>query len=83
MNNDGIRRADETTEDIDDLSIVDATDASLGLTNIGDVPADDWASDTGPTQSDEAAPHGVSDELVDEDVSEDGRRIEFDRRRGE
>ena len=83
MNNDGIRRADETTEDIDDLSIVDATDPGLGLTNIGDVQADDWAADTGPTQSDEAAPHGVSDELVDEDVSEDGRRIEFDRRRGE
>ena len=73
----------DNDNDIEGLSIVDATDPSLGLTNIGDVPADDWAADTGPTQSDEAAPHGVSDDLVDEDVSEDGHRIEFDRRRGE
>jgi hypothetical protein len=72
----------DNDNDLEDLSIVDATDPSLGLTDIGDVPADDWAADTGPTQSDEAAPHGVSDEPVDQGVSEDGHRIEFDRRRG-
>jgi len=35
---------------IDDLTILDADDPSLGLTNTDDVPADDWAADTGPTQ---------------------------------
>jgi len=35
---------------MDDLTILEADDPSLGLTNIDDVPADDWAADTGPTK---------------------------------
>ncbi len=43
--------------DLDDLTVMDASDPALGLTNIGDIPADDWAADTGPTHSaEEEAP---------------------------
>src|SRR5579884_4363520 len=69
---------DENTWDIGDLTVLDATDPSLGLTNIGDVPADDWAADTGPTRSGEAEDHGVDRDLTDQDVSENGRRIDFE-----
>src|SRR5579884_2190111 len=69
---------DEDTGDIGDLAVLDATDPSLGLTNIGDVPADDWAADTGPTRSGEAEDHGVDRDLTDQDVSENGRRIDFE-----
>jgi len=34
--------------ELDDLTIKTADDPTLGLTNIGGVPADDWAADTGP-----------------------------------
>ena len=30
--------------DIEGLTIVGTTDASLGLTGIGEIPADDWAA---------------------------------------
>lgn len=40
--------------DLDDLTVMDADDPALGLTNIGDVPPDDWAADTGPTVSGES-----------------------------
>lgn len=44
--------------DLDDLTVKDASDPDLGLTGIGNVPAEDWAADTGPTRSTEAeAPH--------------------------
>jgi hypothetical protein len=39
---------------LEELTVTDADDPKLGLTNIGDVPADDWAADTGPTHSAEA-----------------------------
>lgn len=79
----GEGRASGLLEDDEaDLTIVDATDPSLGLTNVGDVPADDWAADTGPTRSGESDAHGVSRELADDEVSEDGRRIEFERKTG-
>lgn len=43
---------------LDDLTVKDASDPDLGLTGLDDVPADDWAADTGDTQSTEAkAPH--------------------------
>lgn len=42
---------DQTDEDLDELTVLPASDGSLGLTDIGDVPADDWAADTGPTHS--------------------------------
>jgi hypothetical protein len=38
---------------LDDLTVKDAEDPTLGLTNIGDVPAEDWAADAGPGQTDE------------------------------
>ena len=43
---------DEPTSgaNVDDLTIRDATDGSLGLTNVGNKPAEDWAADTGPTR---------------------------------
>jgi hypothetical protein len=72
---------DENTGDIGDLTILDASDPSLGLTNIGDIPADDWAADTGPTHSEEEESHGIDRDLTDKDVSEDGRPIEFEHRR--
>jgi hypothetical protein len=72
---------DEGSGDIGDLTVLDATNGSLGLTNIGSVPADDWAADTGPTHSGEEESRGIDHELVDEDVAEDGERIEFDRRK--
>jgi hypothetical protein len=37
--------------DLDDLTVLDAEDPTLGLTDIGGVPADDWAANTGPTHS--------------------------------
>ncbi len=54
-------------EDLEDLNITDADDPTLGLTNIGDVPAEDWAADTGPTRSGEATEKGVDHRLEDED----------------
>jgi hypothetical protein len=51
----GIHPEDEAESlgqaDLDDLTILDADDPSLGLTDIGEVPADDWAANTGPTRS--------------------------------
>lgn len=38
---------------IDDLTVRDAEDGSLGLTDIGNKPAEDWAADTGPTRTGE------------------------------
>ena len=40
--------------DDDSFEIVEATDGRLGLTNIGNKPADDWAPDTLPTMTPEA-----------------------------
>lgn len=49
--------------DLDDLTVLNADDPSLGLTDIGGVPADDWAADTGPTHSAEEKSHLVWDQL--------------------
>lgn len=44
--------------ELDDLTVKDAADPTLGLTGIGDVEAEDWAADTGPKRSTESeAPH--------------------------
>jgi hypothetical protein len=43
--------ADEGSGGIDGLTVVSADDPSLGLTNYGDKGPDDWAADTGPTQT--------------------------------
>jgi hypothetical protein len=65
--------------DLEDLTVLDASDPTLGLTNYGDIPPDDWAADTGPTHSAEEDPKGVSRDLVDQDETEDGEKIDFDR----
>jgi hypothetical protein len=46
-------RQQEVFED-DSFEIVEATDGRLGLTNIGDKPAEDWAADSGPTATPES-----------------------------
>jgi hypothetical protein len=40
---------------IGDLTILPASDPSLGLTDIGEVPPEDWAADTGPTKVPDAS----------------------------
>ncbi len=40
--------------DYEGLEVMEATDGRLGLTNIGDVPPDDWAADTGETHTPES-----------------------------
>lgn len=39
---------------LDELTVKDASDPDLGLTDIGEVPPEDWAANTGPTHSEEA-----------------------------
>lgn len=43
--------ADEELRDNYGMEVMEPTDGRLGLTDIGDVPPDDWAADTGPTKS--------------------------------
>ncbi len=38
------------TASIDDLTVHPADDGALGLTDIGSIPPDDWAANTGPTE---------------------------------
>jgi len=45
---------DEELRDSYGIEVVEASDGRLGLTNVDDVPADDWAADTGPTKSPES-----------------------------
>ncbi|MDQ2840893.1 MAG: hypothetical protein M3Y72_07635 [Acidobacteriota bacterium] len=42
---------EEELNDIDGMETMLPTDGRLGLTDVGDVPADDWAADTGPTRT--------------------------------
>jgi hypothetical protein len=64
---DGAGPEDETEllhqADLDDLTVLDADDPSLGLTDIGDVPPEDWAADTGPTHSAEEKNRVAWDQL--------------------
>ncbi len=46
--------AEEELRDNYGMEVVEPTDGRLGLTNIGDVPPDDWAADTSPTKSPES-----------------------------
>ena len=39
--------------DLAELTILEADDPALGLTNIGGKPGQDWAANTGPTHSNE------------------------------
>lgn len=45
---------DEELRDNDGIEVMEATDGRLGLTDIGDVPPDDWAADTGPAKNPDA-----------------------------
>ena len=45
----------EPDEGLDELTVKDASVPSLELTNIGEVPPEDWAADTGPTRTNEEA----------------------------
>jgi len=38
-------------EELGELTVMEADDPALGLTNIGEIPPDDWAADTGPAHS--------------------------------
>ncbi len=42
---------EEEMRDTDGMEEMLPTDSRLGLTNVGDVPADDWAADTGDTRT--------------------------------
>ena len=42
---------DGGSEGIEDLTVTNASDPRLGLTNRGDKPAQDWAANTGPTRN--------------------------------
>ena len=42
---------EQEREDSDGIEIMEATDGRLGLTNVGDVPPDDWVADTGETKT--------------------------------
>ena len=52
-------RFDQTEElrDMDGMEVMIPTDGRLGLTDVGDVPADDWAADTGETRTAEEEPN--------------------------
>lgn len=47
---------DEERADSGGIEIMEATDGRLGLTNVGNVPPDDWAADTGETHTPEGEP---------------------------
>jgi hypothetical protein len=57
----------ENTGGLDDLTVHDASDPELGLTNIGEVPAEDWAANTGPSRTEEAASSGTTEYLATEE----------------
>jgi hypothetical protein len=44
---------EEELRDYDGMEVVEATDGRLGLTNVNDIPPDDWAADTGDTRTPE------------------------------
>ncbi len=48
---------EEELRDQDGMETMLPTDGRLGLTNIGNVPADDWAADTGDTKTAEEEPN--------------------------
>lgn len=42
---------EEERQDYDGMEVMEPTDGRLGLTNVGNVPPDDWAADTGETKT--------------------------------
>ena len=51
---------------LDDLTIRDASDASLGLTDVDDFPPEDWAANTGPAVTAEEGSEGATRRLNSE-----------------
>jgi hypothetical protein len=47
---------EEELRDYDGIEVMEPNDGRLGLTNLGDVPADDWAADTGETKTPDVEP---------------------------
>ncbi len=73
----------DDTGDIADLTIHDASDADLGLTDIGDIPPEDWAANTGPTRTGESSAQGVDEQLAKEDRLPNGREVQLKRNKRE
>ena len=42
---------DTGDNELDELTVMEASDPDLGLTDIGEIGPDDWAADTGPTRT--------------------------------
>lgn len=42
---------EDELRDYDGIEVMEPTDGRLGLTNVNDVPPDDWAADTGETKT--------------------------------
>ena len=47
---------EEELHDSDGIEIMEPSDGRLGLTNVNDIPADDWAADTGETKAPDVEP---------------------------
>ncbi|HEX3683469.1 MAG TPA: hypothetical protein VHU83_13110 [Bryobacteraceae bacterium] len=47
---------EEELRDSDGIEIMEPSDGRLGLTNVNDVPPDDWAADTGETKTPDVEP---------------------------
>ena len=47
---------EEEFRDYDGMEVMEPSDGRLGLTNVNDVPADDWAADTGETKAPDVEP---------------------------
>lgn len=62
---------------LEDLTVLPADDPELGLTNIGSVPPEDWAADTGPAHTAEEGSKGVDDELEKDSETPAGGKIDF------
>jgi hypothetical protein len=67
----------DVLEDVDGMTVLPASDPALGLTNVADRPAEDWAANTGPTRTAEASRKGVSSELSEQSKTPSGRRVDF------
>lgn len=50
---------------LNDLTVKEAGDPTLGMTNIGDIGPDDWAANSGPARSAEAEMNVATRELQD------------------
>lgn len=52
-------------DDLEGLTVMEAGDPTLGMTNVGDVGPDDWAADTGPDRSGDAGSGVATADLSD------------------